>query len=319
MNSITNMFSDGYFLTDGGLETTLIYHNDIPLNHFAAFELLNDEIGRQALKSYFKPYLNLATRTGVSFILETPTWRANPDWAYKLGYSHEELKALNKMAVAIFRDFVRENSDPSQRVVLSGNIGPRGDGYVAEHCMTANEARAYHYLQVQAFAQADADVVTAMTLNYSDEAIGIVRAAQAFHIPVVISFTVETNGRLPNGETLQEAIEKTDVSTGAYAVHYMINCAHPEHFEHILQNDDKWKTRIRGIRANASSKSHAELDASTTLDRGDECHLAKEYGKIKEMLPDFRIVGGCCGTDHNHLEEICKVIFAESAKPHSAP
>lgn len=315
MQANKKLFEKGYFLTDGGLETTLVYHHNIALNHFAAFELLNDEVGRQALKSYFKPYLNLAVRHGASFILETPTWRANPDWAYKLGYSLEEVKALNKMAVGIFRDFARESSSPSLNVILSGNMGPRGDGYVADRCMSAREARAYHYLQVQAFAQADADVVTAMTINYSDEAIGIVQAAEAFHIPVVISFTVETDGRLPIGESLQEAIEKTDLATHAYAEHFMINCAHPEHFDHILQNEGAWKTRIRGIRANASSKSHAELDAATTLDRGDECHLAEEYGKIKTMLPDFRIVGGCCGTDHHHLEEICNVIFAENAAP----
>ena len=314
MNHRSTLFDTGYFLADGGLETTLIFHQGIALNHFAAFELLNTEEGKQALGRYYRPYLDLAAKLGVGYILETPTWRANPDWAYKLGYSGDELRALNKNAVRFLRELVKERHENAQNIVLSGCIGPRGDGYAAEKCMSAAEASHYHRDQVQAFALADVDVITGMTINYSDEAIGIIMAAKSFNTPVVISFTVETDGNLPTGETLRKAIEKTDAATDGYALHFMINCAHPEHFKHILKEEGNWKKRIRGIRANASTKSHAELDESETLDAGDKHLLAHGYRRLRQLLPDLRITGGCCGTDHSHLEKIFDMAFSENGK-----
>lgn len=301
-------FPQGFYLTDGGLETTLIFHQGIDLPHFAAFELVDYPEGRNALWEYYTPYLHIAQQYGMNFILETPTWRANPDWGFKLGYPEEALTEINRKSVWFLQELKSSSPDP-HKILISGNIGPRGDGYVAEKIMTAEEAYAYHWPQIRAFAREKADLVTAMTLNYTEEAVGIVKAAKKAGVPVVISFTVETDGRLPNGETLQEAIEKTDGFTDGYALHFMINCAHPEHFKHVLGDEGIWKNRIRGIRANASTKSHAELDTSETLDPGDKCLLAEGYIQLKELLPALSIFGGCCGTDHSHLEEICKHIF----------
>lgn len=294
-----------YYLTDGGLETTLIFHQGIDLPHFAAFELLTHPAGQKALRQYYLPYLRIAQQYGLHFILETPTWRANTDWGFKLGYSPTKLQTINRQAV----HFMRELADglPS---LISGCIGPRSDGYTPRSLMRIQEAQAYHQPQISIFAEEAANMVTAMTLNYSDEAIGIVQAAQAVSIPVAISFTVETDGKLPNGESLQEAIERTDRCTNGYASHFMINCAHPEHFVAMLQQPGDWKQRIRGIRANASVKSHAELDECETLDAGDKHALAKGYAQLMELLPALRIIGGCCGTDHSHMEEICKLLFA---------
>ncbi len=300
----TSIFNQEYFLTDGGLETTLIFHQGLHLNHFSAFELLKDKKGRDALQQYYTPYLNMAHRYELDFIMETPTWRANPDWGNRLGYTAYELNVLNKLAVHFVRNLVHAHHLPDNRVIISGNIGPRGDGYKATSCMTAEEAATYHTHQIQSFALADADMVTAMTLNYSAEAIGVVQAARSFNIPVVISFTVETDGKLPDGETLGEAIRKTDDATGHYAAHYMINCAHPEHFSNTIEKGDDWKLRIRGIRANASTKSHVELDECDTLDAGDKCLLADGYKQLKQWLPNLCVIGGCCGTDHSHLEKI---------------
>lgn len=167
-------------------------------------------------------------------------------------------------------------------------------------------AKAYHSRQIETFAGKKADLITAMTLNYTDEAVGIALAAKDAGIPAVISFTVETDGSLPGGETLREAIETTDLLTDGYPSHYMINCAHPEHFKRILESDGSWKTRIRGIRANASTRSHAELDASNDLDPGDKELLANGYSDLKKVLPELKVIGGCCGSDHSHMEEICK-------------
>ena len=306
-----NTFNDRLYLTDGGLETTLIFHQGVTLNLFAAFELLNSEVGEQALRNYYTPYLEIAAQYGTHFILETPTWRANPDWAAKLGYSLEDLRLLNRHAVDFVKRIANEFDLKQKRILISGTIGPRGDGYKVEHCMSPEQSQSYHGLQVDAFASAGVHLIEAITMNYSDEAIGVVRAAKSASIPVVISFTVETNGKLPNGESLKDAIEKTDQSTGNYPEYFMINCAHPKHFMHVLDQEGTWKKRIRGIRANASTKSHAELDESESLDAGDKILLAQDYLLLRTLLPELQVVGGCCGTDHGHIAQICEMLRSE--------
>jgi S-methylmethionine-dependent homocysteine/selenocysteine methylase len=309
METANKLLKEGYYLTDGGLETTLIFHDGIELNHFAAFELLNDPHGTDVLRKYYQKYLDLARNFNTNFILDSPTWRANPDWGFKLGYSAEEISAINKFAIALLRKLQAQPGNAKIQTLVSGAIGPKGDGYVSSSTMKPLEAKDYHTGQIRAFKEAGADMVTAFTINYSDEATGIVLAAKALNIPVVISLTLETDGRLPGGEKLKDAIEATDAETGRYASYYMINCAHPEHFKSVLKTDSKWKNRIWGIRANASTKSHKELDESETLDVGDKCLLAEGYFALVQLLPNLRIIGGCCGTDHTHLEEVSKVIF----------
>jgi S-methylmethionine-dependent homocysteine/selenocysteine methylase len=305
MKGLNQVFTEKYYLSDGGLETTLIFHNNIPLNHFAAFELLRNEKGRKVLEEYYKPYLSLAEKYQAGFVIESPTWRSNADWGFKLGYTHDELFALNKQSIKFIREIAASFTSLPQ-VIVSGNIGPRGDGYRADFLMTAEQSKAYHSNQVKAFALADADIVTAATITYSNEAIGIVDAARSFGLPVVISFTVETDGKLPGGESLQEAVEKVDAATDHYAEHFMVNCAHPQHFINEFHGNGHWKSRIGGIRGNASVKSHAELDESTELDSGDKCLLASGYAELFTLLPSIKVVGGCCGTDWSHLEEICE-------------
>ena len=313
LNHTPGLFNEKYYLTDGGLETTLIFHRGIVLKSFAAFELLRSDYGEIELLEYYTPYLSLSEKNKMGFVIESPTWRASCDWGVRLGYTHDELFALNRQSIKLIRHISR-SFDQIPHVIISGNIGPRGDGYKADFRMTAEQAKAYHMEQVKAFAMEDADVVTAATITYSDEAIGIVQAARSFGTPVVISFTVETDGRLPGGETLREAIEKVDHETDYYAEHFMINCAHPQHFIKEVESDGEWKWRIGGIRANASLKSHAELDESETLDTGDKCLLAQGYAELFDLLPNVKVIGGCCGTDHSHLEEICNEVFTKVAK-----
>lgn len=304
-------FNEHLYLSDGGLETTLIFHRGMQLNHFAAFELLNNEAGKEALRKYYQPYLQLANRYGTGFILETPTWRANPDWGSKLNYSRDELKALNIKAVHFVKEIAKKIGSADHQVLISGTIGPRGDGYKVEHEMTAEQSRSYHKLQVTAFASAGVDLIEAVTMNYSSEAIGVVKAAESVSLPVVISFTVETDGNLPNGETLQAAIEKIDDITKRYPAYFMINCAHPEHFMEVLKDSGNWKLRIQGVRANASTKSHKELDEAEELDVGDREKLARAYLQLRGLLPELKVVGGCCGTDDSHLAQICDVLLTE--------
>jgi S-methylmethionine-dependent homocysteine/selenocysteine methylase len=304
--------SDRTFITDGGMETTLIFHGGLDLPRFASFVLLDDEQGMRALREYFLPYVEIAREAEVGIVLDTPTWRANADWGERLDYSAEALADVNRRAVRLL-ERLREEVDGRPQIVVCGCVGPRGDGYEVGETMTAGEAERYHAPQVEVFAETAADLVSALTMTYAEEAIGIVRAARGAGIPAVVSFTLETDGRLPSGQPLAEAIEQVDEETDGAAAYFMVNCAHPTHFAHVLEPGSRPLERVRGLRANASTMSHAELDEAEELDEGDPVDLARRYGELRRRLPNLNVVGGCCGTDHRHIREICRVWVSDSS------
>ena len=300
--------SGSVFIADGGMETTLIFRDGFDLPHFAAFTLLDDERGRAGLRAYYEPYLQVAREHGVGVVLDTPTWRANPDWGALLGYSPEQLDDVNRRAVGLLDEL--RGSDAN--VLISGCVGPRGDGYVADELMSADEAERYHSRQIGTFGGSGADLVSAITMTYAEEAIGVARAAAAAGVPVVLSFTVETDGRLPSGQPLREAVEQADAETAGSVAYFMVNCAHPTHFDDVLAGDEPWVKRVRGLRPNASTKSHAELDEAEELDAGDPVDLAARLGELRRRLPALTVVGGCCGTDERHIGEMCRAVLAAS-------
>ncbi|MBX6369733.1 MAG: homocysteine S-methyltransferase family protein [Rhodospirillales bacterium] len=304
--------SGGMFLTDGGIETTLIFHEGLELPHFAAFHLLRDKAGRDALVRYYERYIEIAKRDGVGFILESPTWRASSDWGEKLGYTRDDIAAVNRDAIALMFE-LRDRYRFGAPMVVSGCVGPRGDGYDPGQAMTAGEAEAYHAHQIGAFAEADADMVTAITMTNANEAVGVARAATKAGMPVAISFTVETDGRLPTGQTLADAIAEVDGATAKAPAYYMINCAHPTHFEATMSAAEDWTRRVRGIRANASRRSHQELNDAPDLDDGDPIELGGQYRDLLRRHPQINVLGGCCGTDHRHIDCIslaCRTVPA---------
>lgn len=291
----------GLFLTDGGLETTLIFHNGLDLPHFAAFDLMRTQKGRETLRRYYLPYIESARQNGFGFILDSPTWRANPEWGAKLGYTRDALAAVNRDSIELMQELRDEFETPAAAMVVSGAIGPRGDGYEPGNIMTPDEAEAYHREQIEVFADTGADMVCAFTLTNVNEAIGITRAAQAVSMPVAISFTLETDGLLPTGQTLSGAIEACDAATANGPAYYMINCAHPTHIENALAVEGDWRERLKGLRANASRRSHAELNEAPDLDAGDPVELGNQYRDLMRRFPSLSIVGGCCGTDSRHV------------------
>jgi len=178
---------------------------------------------------------------------------------------------VNRRGVRLLEE-LREEADERPPILVAGCIGPRGDGYQVDETMAAEEAERYHSPQVEVFAETSADLVSALT-TYAEEAIGIVRAASAAGVPAAVSFTVETDGRLPSGQPLQQAIEQVDAETDGAAAYFMVNCAHPTHFADVLDAGAPALERIRGLRANASTMSHAELDQAEELDDGDPVDL----------------------------------------------
>lgn len=293
------------FLTDGGIETTLIFLEGLELPLFAAFDLLRTPEGEAALRRYFTTYAALAERLEVGLVLETASWRSNPDWGSRLGYGRDDLASVNRKLVRMLEDIRAEHASQRTPIVISGCIGPRGDGYVPDHAMSVSEAEAYHSPQVETFADSAADLVTAITMNYVEEAAGITLAARRVNMPVVISFTVETDGKLPTGQSLGDAITAIDELSAGYPAYYMINCAHPSHFDTVVRGSDPWTARIRGLRANASRMSHAELNECSELDAGNPAQLGREYADLKQQqLRQLNVIGGCCGTDHRHVEQL---------------
>lgn len=301
------------FITDGGLETTLVFHEKIELPCFAAFILLKDAGGRNVLRNYYRTYAQLAVRFGAGFVFESPTWRANPDWATKLGYSPVELEEANRDAIRLMHEVRAECETPDSPMVISGCVGPRGDGYQVGALMSPEESAHYHEPQLRTYRDAGADLVSAITMTYPEEAIGIANAAAALGVPAVISFTLETDGRLPSGQTLRAAIQTVDAQADKAPAYYMINCAHPTHFVDALERGEGWVQRIRGLRANSSMRSHAELDNSPDLDVGDPVDLGRRYASLRGTLGTrFNIMGGCCGTDHRHVAAIAEACLAPS-------
>ena len=300
-----DLLEDGkLYLAYVGMETDLIFTQGIDLPGFASFPLLETEDGRNRIAGYYQTLIDLGRQSGRGVILESPTWVANRDRAAPLGYDPDRLDKLNQAAID---QMVTVRSDnPNTPILISGNVGPRDDAYAPGDQMTAEEAKDYHLAQMTALAKtANVDVVSGYTLAYPAEAIGIVEAAKQVGLPVVISFTVETNGKLPTGATMAEAIAQVDDATDGYAAYFMINCAHPDHFDSTLQ-DAPWMQRIKGIVANASRCSHAELDEAEELDDGNPAELGQQMAALKARFPHLQVLGGCCGTDMRHLSEIAQ-------------
>ena len=293
------MFDHQRYVTDGGLETDVIFHHGVALPEFAAFPLVEQPHGRDVLARYYDGYAEVAGRAGAGLLLDAPTWRANPDWGAVLGYDAPALDRVNREAIAFMHE--RRDAHPElhdQGVLVGGILGPRGDGYVAGDRLTPEQYADYHRPQLASFHEAGADLASVLTLVGADEAIGVVAAARDVGLPVAVSFTVETDGALADGTTLGAAIEAVDAEGGPDW--FLVNCAHPTHVARALEEDGPWH-RIAGLRPNASSLSHAELDEAEELDEGDPGELSASLRSMVGRLPGLRILGGCCGTDTRHV------------------
>ncbi len=294
------------YLTDGGLETFMVFFKGYELPCFSSHVLLLTDEGRAALSVYYKSFIELAEKTRRGYMLGTESWRLNSAWAPELGLSEAEMLLMNERAVEFAKSIRIQNQALDVPIVLNGIVGPLGDGYVIDQLRSVTEAMDAHRPQVHCLAKAGVEMISGLTLSYSAEAIGIANVAREVDCPVVISFTVETDGCLPSGETLAEAILAVDAATGLYPLYYMINCAHPDHFNGVMTGSDDWKARIGGIRANASRRSHAELDEAEELDAGDPVELGEQYVELQKLLPSLKVMGGCCGTDHRHISCIAE-------------
>lgn len=302
------MTSNRVWLTDGGLETSIIFLDGIDLPMFASFHLLENDEGRRALQRYFEQYVTLAKAARTGFVLDTATWRSGAFWASLLNRTEEEMATVTKAATSYAVEMRNAHESVDTPIIVNGVLGPAGDGYQPAALWAPEDAQALHAKQIVWMKEAGAEMVSAVTITHAGEAIGIVRAAQNADIPVVIGFTVETDGHLPTGQSLPDAIAETDAATDAAPLYYMVNCAHPDHFSGRLYGD--WTDRIGAIRANASRMSHEELDAAEELDDGHPEEFGAQYADLQRVLKNLRVVGGCCGTDHRHVACVAHNVIA---------
>lgn len=304
--------TDRLYLTDGGIETWLMYKQGFELPHFCDFQFLADARGREALRKYYREFASIAKQRGTGYVFCSLTYRASRDWGQLIGFSAGALAEMNHEAIAFYRQIADEAGLDPEHTLYSGCIGPRGDAYQVNAKITASASQDYHSEQIETFRQAGADLVTALTLKSIDEAIGIARAAEAAGVPSVISFTLDKNCTVDGAHTLRAAIEAVDTATGGAPAYYMINCSHPVDFGPALNQGD-WVRRIRGLRANASSLEHGMLCQLGHLEEGDAVELASQHGELARLYPHFNVFGGCCGTDFEHVRKICEAVQQAAA------
>lgn len=298
------------YLTDGGFETWMFFVEGFEAPEFAALVLMDDKAAREKMRAYFERFLAMAEQAQTGFVLDTNTWRGCVEWAPSLDMNSEEILRLSRDAVNFAHDIRADWASKVSPILVNGVVGPAGDGYTSQDAPDATEMERIHLPQIEILADTGVDMVSALTMTSSHEAIGVTRAAAKQSLPCVISFTVETDGRLPSGETLAQAIAATDRATQNAPLYYMVNCAHPDHFSGVLEDDGDWISRIGGLRANASRMSHAELDQSEELDDGDPDEFGSLHVGLRNMLPNLRVVGGCCGTDHRHVDHLSHQIIS---------
>lgn len=302
-------------LAQGGLETTLEFKTDFQLREFSAYEAALSEKWKYLVAKDFEGYLRMAARHDIPLILDAPTWRASPNWFEKLGTSESDRESVYSRTLADANAVIQsiEKEVGKISVLVQGVIGPMGDGYCVKDAPSVEYSRKYHASAVEAWKKTNVTEISAITITSSNEAAGIALNAAVFDLPLSISFVLTVHGKLPSGETLGEAISFVDnIVEEKKPMCYLINCIHPKYVAPVLseavKNNEQWLRRVGGVRGNASEKSHEELDCSTSLDEGDPKEWAKHMVDLLTIVPHMRVLGGCCGTDVKHIDNLAQLV-----------
>ncbi|RLL96015.1 hypothetical protein CFD26_105731 [Aspergillus turcosus] len=308
--TLPQLISPKPFLTECGMETTLVYKDKVHLPCFSSLPLVDTDSGRKLISHYYNSYISIAAANGTGIVLDTRTWRGATPWAKPLALSTDKLLELNRAAVRLAKE-ARNNAMGGENnipIVISGTMGPLRDAYEdTSASITLEDARAGYREQVGVLADAGVDFLGLMTVTNLNEAVAVVELAREVRLPVVVSFSIESDGRLLGGRSLESAIRMVDERTAGYVVYYGVNCAHPLRISAALREvPEDVRGRIGLIKANASLKSHEELDNSETLDRGDIAVYTDGFEGVLPLVPNVKVIGGCCGTDEEHLEAIAK-------------
>lgn len=300
------------YLTEGGIETELMYRWGFDLPQFAMYPLLDNPAAMDTMRGMYRRLLDVAARHGMGALMGGLDYRASPDWAALLGYSAAGLEEANLRSIDFLRGVAAEYAGQVDDILVQGFVGPRGDAYALNRTITEAEAEDYHAVQLATLAKAGVDLAWGFTLNNVAEATGIVRAASRLGVPVAISLTLDADGRLKSGPSLRDAIAAIDAATDGSAAFFSINCSHPDEFAPALEPGD-WIARVRGLRPNASRMDKGALCQIGYLEEGDPVELGQQAGALARRYPHMDIWGGCCGCIETHLEEIARNVVAAHA------
>lgn len=296
---------DRIYITEGGIETEILYKWGFELPEFSMYPLLDNADAMKTIHAMFDRVFAAAAAHDAGIVLAGLDYRASPDWAEKIGYSRDQLDAFIHRNIAFLKGRREAHADRVRDVYIAATCGPRGDAYGTGGTITEDEAEAYHAFQIAASKAAGADLVIGITFNNIPESIGFVRAAQDVGIPVGISLTLTPEGVMRSGPSLQQAVEEIDAATDGAAAWFGTNCAHPVEFEPAL-NGGAWTDRLRYVRPNASKMDKIALCKLGHLEDGDPEELGGQMADLKRRFPQADILGGCCGTDERHLGEIAR-------------
>ena len=299
-----------YYLTEGGIETEIMYKYGFELPHFAMFPLLDNPEALTAMKGIWQRSLRAAADNGFNAIMNGVDYRASPDWGALLGYTPDGLASMQMRAIDFLRDVARDFEQDIDTIIISGTIGPRGDAYSRNETITADVAEEYHSVQLATLKKAGVDMAWAMTFNNIPEAVGTIRAAENTGIPIAMGLSLDSSSRLNSGPSMAEAVPEIDAQTNSAAAFFGLNCSHPLEFEPALDGGE-WMKRLRSIRPNASPMDKIALCKIGHLEDGDPDELAQQMLDVARRMPHMDIFGGCCGTDERHLSKIAATVKSE--------
>lgn len=303
-----------FYLTEGGQETEIMYRHGHKLPDFAMYPLFARPQAMADVRDMYRRYLETAVRHGFVALMGGLDYRASPDWASKLGFDAQALADVQLRCIDLLREFAKPFEPELPDVLIVGIVGPRGDAYSLNRTITAAEAEDYHSTQLATLKRAGVDLVSAMTFNNTEEAIGVARAAAGLGLPLAISFTLDSTSRLKSGPTVRQAITTVDAATGdARPDFYGINCSHPHEFTPALEPGD-WMQRVRSFRPNAAMMEKQQLCQIGHLVDGDPQELGAQMGALARRYPHIDVWGGCCGTWDAHLDAIAMNVRAASKR-----
>lgn len=300
-----------YYLSEGGMETEVMYKHGFDFPHFAVFELLKNPKAVSALQAMYRQYFDVVAKHQMVALVGGLDYRASPDWGALLGYSADGLSDMNHRCIDFLRDLAKEYIGEIDEILIQGFIGPRGDAYETNTVITEQESEDYHSVQLQTLKEADVDLASALTFNNIPESIGVAKAAARLDLPLCISLSLDGSSRLNSGPSLGDAIKTIDAATDNSVAFYMINCVHPLEYESALA-DESWMKRIRGVRPNASVMDKISLCKIGHLEDGDPIELGNQIGDLFKRFPHMDILGGCCGTWDNHLDQMAQSVSEQA-------
>ncbi len=308
MNFIESIKNSNAVITEGALLERLRRDQSVSLDpniEHAGF--IYDPYAGSVLEGLFRQYMDIGQKYDLPMIFCTPTWRANPERLAKAGIGMVE--QVNNDSFSFVDKIRKSYGEYSSKIFIGGLMGCKGDSYRPKEALEKNEATAFHRIQAKALADSGCDFLYAATQPAISEAVGIAAAMAECDVPYVISFLIMPDGKLLDGITLSEAIEQIDDKISPRPSFYMVNCVHPLVFKQALSKSfnetENLRSRLIGLQANSSTKSPEELENLPYLDTTEPVEFSEYMLQLHKRF-GIKILGGCCGTDNRHIEEIAR-------------